>query len=150
MADADVRCHRLHIVSRRQPKRDVTAKAGIHLSGVFGQLAELQQQLARQILTLEECVQLQRRELADTMGQLPEMKEKINWLVARVYEQDRKDVTLGERVGREETAMVNIASAVRSLCESQARWKATMERLAEVLARARSIQSTASPEITAG
>ena len=38
--------------------------------------------------------------------------------------------------------MVNIASAVRSLCESQARWKATMERLAEVLARARSIQST--------
>ena len=44
---------------------------------------------------LEECVQLQRWVWAKTMGQLPEMKDKINWLVARVYEQDRKDVTLG-------------------------------------------------------
>jgi uncharacterized coiled-coil DUF342 family protein len=128
----------------------MAAKAGANLSNIFLPLVELQQQFGEQMLTLEEGIHQQRQELVNTMGQLPEMKEKINWLIASFYEQGKKDITLRERIGRHETTILNVAKAVRSLCESQARWQATMDQLAEVLAQAKSIQTTAAPEITIG
>jgi hypothetical protein len=147
-ADADPAVQKLQVVSARTSRTGVAAKAGANLSNIFTQLVELQQQFGEQMLTLEEGIQQQRQELVNTMGQLPEMKEKINWLIASFYEQGKKDIALRERVGRHETTILNVAKAVRSLCESQARWKATMDQLADVLAQSKSIQATAAPEIT--
>ena len=149
-ADADRAAHKLQVVSARTSRSGKAAKAGANLPNVFLQLVELQQRFGEQILTLEESIQQQRQELLSTMGQLPEMKEQINWLIASFYEQGKKDVALRERVGRHETTILNVAKAVRSLCESQARWKAAMDQLAEVLSQARSIRTTAAPEITIG
>ncbi len=148
-ADADRAAHKLQVVSRTS-RSGRAAKAGANLSNIFLQVVELQQQFGEQMLTLEKGIQQQRQELVNTMGQLPEMKEKINWLIASFYEQGKKDVTLHERIGRHEATILNVAKAVRSLCESQARWKATMDQLAEVLSQAKSIRTTAAPEITIG
>jgi uncharacterized coiled-coil DUF342 family protein len=149
-ADGDAAVQRLQVVAARTARSDLAAKAGANLSSIFVQLVELQQQFGEQILTLEESIQQQRQELVNTMGQLPEMTEKINWLIASFYEQGKKDVTLRERVGRHEASIVNVGKAVRSLCESQARWKGVMDQLADVLAQAKAIPAPAPPEITIG
>ncbi len=93
---------------------------GANLSGIVTQLVELQAQFGEQMVSLEEGIQ-QQRELVNTMGQLPEISEKLNWLIASFYEHRQQDATLRETVARHETVLANLASAVRSLCESQAR-----------------------------
>jgi hypothetical protein len=90
-------------------------------------LVELQQQFGTQMVSIEEGIQQQRQELANNMSQLPEIREKLNWLIASFHEQGQQDSTLRETVARHETA-------IRSLCESQARWNAMMEQLAVALA----------------
>ena len=141
---------KLQVVSARTSRGDAALKAGANLSGIFIQLVELQQQFGQQIVSLEEGIQQQRQELVNTMGQLPEIKEKINWLVASFYEQGKKDLRLREKVARNEATLLNVAKAVRSLCDAQAQWKAVMERLAETLEEARSLPVTPPPEIVTG
>ncbi|HTX38193.1 MAG TPA: hypothetical protein VME43_24350 [Bryobacteraceae bacterium] len=134
---------RLQIVSGRTSRQHAPGKPAVNLSSLFIQLVELQQRFGAQILTLEQGIQQQRRELVTTLGRLPEMTKKINWLIAGFYEQGRKEATLRERVGRQEAAMLEVSKSVRSLCETQARWKDIRDQLADVLAQARSIQTVA-------
>lgn len=135
----------LRIVSGRTSRQNTPGKPAVNLSSLFIQLVELQQRFGAQILNLEQGIRQQRQELVTTIGQLPEMKEKINWLIAGFYEQGRKEAMLRETIGRQEAAMLDVTKSVRSLCETQARWKEIMDQLADVLALARSIQTVAPP-----
>ena len=142
---------RLQVVASRSLRSDAASgKAGVNLSDIFVQLSELQQRFGQQIGSLEEGIRQQRQELVNTLDQLPEIREKLNWLIASFYEQGKKEVSLRERVHRQETAIQDIARAVSSICESQARWKAIMEELAGVLERAGSVPASPPPEIATG
>ncbi len=77
-----LRTARLQLVPRRTPRSETAFKAGENLSRMALQLAELQRQFGRQVGTLEDSIQQQRRELLQAMGQLPEMKARMNCLMA--------------------------------------------------------------------
>jgi cytochrome P450 len=69
---------------RHRDTRSVT-----NLAKVFGQFAELQQQIAEQVISLEDSIYHQRRDIASAMAQLPELRERIDWLIASVDEQSK-------------------------------------------------------------
>jgi hypothetical protein len=63
-----------------------TATAGdrsiTNLGKVFGQFAELQQQIAEQVVSPEDSVYHQRQDIASAMAQLPELRERIKGMQA--------------------------------------------------------------------
>jgi hypothetical protein len=52
------------------------------LANVFGRFAEMQHMVVDQVIALEDSVNQQGQQLADLSAQLPDMKERINWLIA--------------------------------------------------------------------
>jgi hypothetical protein len=108
-----------------------------NLGRVFGQFAELQQQIAEQVVALEDSVSQQRQDLALAMSQLPEIRERINWLIASVYEQSKKDESVRETLIRHDAALATLSEAVRRLHQAQSQWQSSMEEILGSLTRAR-------------
>jgi hypothetical protein len=119
-----------------------------NLAAVFGRFAEVQQVVVDQVVSLEESVQQQGLQLADVAGQLPDMKERINWLIASYYEEDRQEGAIRDRLNRQEAGLATLTEAVRNLCEAQAQWKHTLDQLLEILGRAQSAAVPAPPRWT--
>ena len=118
------------------PARD--SRPVTNLGKVFGQFAELQQQIAEQVVTLEDSVHHQKQDLAAAMSQLPELRERINWLIANFCEQSKKDETVRDRLNRHEKAIESLTETVRSMREEHARWQAAFDEVIESLVRAKS------------
>jgi predicted nuclease with TOPRIM domain len=118
------------------------------LATVFGRFAEMQHLVGDQVIALEESVEHQGQQLAEVADQLPDMKERINWLIATFYEEDRKEEAIRERLNRQEAGLAAVTEAVRSLCEAQAQWKHTLDQLLEILGRAQSLTVPAPPRLS--
>src|SRR5579872_5023933 len=104
---------RLEVVSRG-PNR--AARPVTNLAKVFGQFAEVQHQVTEQVLALEESVGQEREVLAATVAQIPDIKERINWLISSFYELGQKDVAIEQRISRQD---VEIAAATSTLSDNQ-------------------------------
>ena len=115
------------------------------LATVFGRFAEMQHLVGDQVIALEDSVQQQGQQLADVSAQLPDMKERINWLIASYYEDDRQSQNIRERLARQEAGLATLTEAVRGLCEAQAQWKQTFDQLLQILGRAQSPPVPAPP-----
>jgi hypothetical protein len=108
-----------------------------NLGKVFGQFAELQQQIAEQVVALEDSVHHQKQDVAAAMAQLPELRERINWLIASFYEQSKKDESVRERLTRHDTAIEGLLEAVRVMNDQQTRWQSALDEVIESLLRAK-------------
>ena len=108
-----------------------------NLGKVFGQFADLQQQIGEQVVALELSVHHQKQDVAAAMSQLPELRDRINWLVANFYEQSKQDDTVRDRLDRQEAAIESLAAAVRSMHEENSRWKAAFVEIVDALGRAK-------------
>jgi uncharacterized coiled-coil DUF342 family protein len=126
-------------VSVQQPpayqSRD--ARPVTNLGKVFGQFAELQQQIAEQVVALEDSVHHQKQDLAMAVSELPELRERINWLVASFYEQSKKDEGVRERISRHDSEIENLNETVRAMRDQQARWEGALDEMIESLKRVR-------------
>lgn len=120
-----------HTTRERDP-RPVT-----NLGRVFGQFAELQQQIAEQVVALEDSVQNQKHDLATAISQLPELRERINWLIASFYEQSKKDESVRDRLSRHDSAIEVLAESVRAMHDQQSRWTAALDEVIASLLRAK-------------
>ena len=105
------------------------------LATVFSRFADMQHQVGEQVIALEESVEQQGQQLAEVSAQLPDMKERINWLIATYYEEDRETQSIRERLARQEAGLTTLTEAVRGLCEAQAQWKQTLDQLIDILSR---------------
>lgn len=138
---------RLLVVSppNRTPQKET--RPVTNLATVFGRFAELQSQVGDQVIALEESLAQQGQQLNEVAAQLPDMKERINWLIATYYEEDRDRQGLSERLARQEAGLAALTTAVRGLCETQAQWRQTLDQLLQVLGRAQSVPLPAAPAI---
>jgi len=109
-----------------------------NLSKVFGQFAELQQQIATQVAELEASFRGQREEFSSALDQMPEIRDRINWLIANLYDQANKEEAVSERLAAQEIAVASLERTVRGLVETTSRWNATMDEVIDALVRARS------------
>jgi uncharacterized coiled-coil DUF342 family protein len=116
-----------------------------NLGRVFGQFAELQQQLAEQVVALKDSVSQQRQDLALAISQLPEIRERIDWLIASVAEQSKKDESIREKLDSHDATLATLVKAVKAIHQAQAQWRAAMEDLLASLMRARGVP--ARPEL---
>jgi hypothetical protein len=117
------------------------ARPVTNLGRVFGQFAELQQQIAEQVVALEESVHHQKQDVAAAMAQLPELRERINWLIASFYEQSKKDESVRDRLSKHETAIESLTETVRGLSERNGRWHAAFDEVIASLVRAKAAMS---------
>jgi chromosome segregation ATPase len=134
MADSSGNRQRLVVVT--PPAHRCVSKEGrpvTSLATVFGRLAEMQHLVGDQVTALEESVEQQGEQLAEVTAQLPEIMERMNWLIASYYEEARQAQTLREKVARQEAVLATVTEAVQGLCEDQAKWKRTLDRLLQVV-----------------
>jgi chromosome segregation ATPase len=122
-----------------QPARE--SRPVTNLGKVFGQFAELQQQIAEQVGSLEESVHQQKQDVAAAMAQLPELRERINWLIASFYEQSKKDEAVRDRLSRHDTAIESLIETVRAMAEQQHRWHNAFDEVIESLVKAKAAMS---------
>jgi len=108
-----------------------------NLGKVFGQFADLQQQIVEQVVALEDSVTSQKHEIAAAMAQLPELRERVNWLIAGFYEQGKKDELVRDRLSRHDTAIEGLLDTVRVMREQQAGWLAACDDVITSLTRAK-------------
>jgi chromosome segregation ATPase len=118
-------------VQHREP-RPVT-----NLGKVFGQFAELQQQIAEQVVALEDSVHHQKQDIATAQAQLPELRERINWLIASFYEQSKKDESVRDRLSRHDVSIESLAGTVRNMQHAQSQWGAALDDVIASLVRAK-------------
>jgi hypothetical protein len=118
-----------------------------NLGKVFGQFADLQQQIAEQVIALEDSVYQQRQDLALAMAQMPDVRERINWLIASFYEQSKKDESVREKLNRHDAALATLTEAVRSLHQAQSQWQSAIEDILSNLARAKAVPLPPLPEL---
>jgi septal ring factor EnvC (AmiA/AmiB activator) len=105
-----------------------------NLGRIFGQFTQLQQQLGEQVCALEESVGSQRESLA---ADLPELRQKINHLIAGLHDQARNDEEIRERLSRNETDVAALQTQVRALAGANAQWRSTVDQFIELLVKAR-------------
>jgi chromosome segregation ATPase len=133
---ADVSANRQRLLVVTPPARRNVSKEGrpvTSLATVFGRFAEMQHLVGDQVIALEESVEQQGERLAELAAQLPEIMERMNWLIASYYEETRQTQTLREKLARQEAVLATVTEAVRGLCENQADWKQTLDHLTQVL-----------------
>lgn len=106
-----------------------------NLAAVFGRFAEIQKQFGDQVGALEDSIEQQKWSVADLAAQLPDMRERINWLIATYYEEDQHSQAIRERLANQEASLDALNETVRCLCEVQAQWKETIEQLLRLLTR---------------
>jgi hypothetical protein len=116
-----------------------------NLGKVFGQFAELQQQIAEQVVTLEDSVQNQKADIASAMAQMPELRERINWLIASFYEQSKKDESVRDRLSRHDTALDSLLTSVRTIESQQKQLLTAFDEVFSGLVRAKASMA-AQPE----
>jgi hypothetical protein len=117
-----------------------------NIAKMFGQFSELQQQIAGQLADLENSVHDQRQDVAAAVGQLPEMRERINWLIASFWEQSRKDEAVREHLNRHDSRLTALEDTIYGLCAAQTEWKSALDEVIDILLRARSIEVPAAIE----
>ena len=147
-ADSSSNRQRLLVVS--PPSGRTANKDGrqvTNLASTFSRFAEMQHLVGDQVIAMEESVQQQGQQLAEISSQLPDMKERINWLIASYYEENRESQVTLERLARQEAGLATLASAVRGLCEAQAQWKQTLDQLLQILGRVQSIDIPSPPTL---
>jgi hypothetical protein len=127
---------RLLVVS---PPAGRAAGPGTNLANVFERFAETQHALGDQLVGLDGFLQQQGQQITELSAQLPDMKERINWLISSYYEDGRDARSFGERLARQEVGLAALTDTVRSLCEAQNQWKQTIEQLLQILARAHTV-----------
>lgn len=115
------------------------------LAAAFGRFAEAEHLMGEQVLALEDSVEQQGRQLTEMAAQLPDMKERINWLIANYYEEDVEAHAIRERLALQEVQLTNLTEAVRGLCETQIQWRQTLEKFLQVLGRVQSAPTAAPP-----
>jgi chromosome segregation ATPase len=115
---------------------------------VVGPFSELQQQIAEQVVALEDSVHHQKQDLATAMSHLPEMRERINWLIASFYEQSKKDESVRERLSRHEAAIGSLTDSMQSMNDQHAkmrdqqeRWQSALDEVIGSLMRAKAALS---------
>ncbi|HUB79195.1 MAG TPA: hypothetical protein VMB03_10385 [Bryobacteraceae bacterium] len=113
--------------------------AATNLAAVFGRFAEIEQLMGEQLIALEGMVQQQGEQLTEVSAQLPDIKERINWMIATYYESEQTSQSFRERLARQEAGLSTLAEAVHGLCDTQAQWKQTLEQFLLVLGRAQSV-----------
>jgi hypothetical protein len=145
---AEAGAPRLELVSRGQSRgpRPVTS-----LAKVFWQFAEMQGQMTEQVLALEESVSQEREVLAATVAELPDVKERINWLISSYYELGQKGAAIEQRVMRQDGEIAAATdrdaamqrrmdrqdAMLQTLLEGQRRWESMLDQLMDVLGRGR-------------
>ena len=107
------------------------------LGKVFGQFADLQQQIAEQVVALEDSVHHQKQDIAAAIAQLPELRDRINWLIASFYEQTKKDESVRDRLSRHDAAIEGLMDTVRVMRDQQARWVGAFDDVIASLTRAK-------------
>lgn len=117
------------------PARDT--RPVTNLGKVFGQFVELQQQITEQVTALEDSVHHQKQDLAAAISQLPELRERINWLIASFYEQSKKDESVRDRLSSHDAAIESLTETVRSLQDQQARWQTAFDEVISSFGRAK-------------
>jgi chromosome segregation ATPase len=149
---ADVGANELEEMITGSPKLAVMAPPAqrerpvTNLGKVFGQFAELQQQIAEQVGALEESVYQQRQDVAAAISELPDMRERINWLMASFFEQSRKDESVREKLNRHDAALATLVEAVRSIHQAQAQWQSALEDILRGLTRVNATPIPALPQ----
>src|SRR5438067_3127260 len=108
-----------------------------NLGKVFGQFAELQLQIAEQVVVLEDSVHHQKQDLATAIDQLPELRERINWLIASFYEQSKKDESVRDRLNRHDGTIETLVETVRTMQEAQKQWQLAFDEVISGLLRAK-------------
>jgi hypothetical protein len=116
-----------------------------NLASVFGRFAEMQHLVCDQVIALDDSVQQPAHQLGDVAAKLPDMKERINWLIGSYYEEDRESQSIRERLARQKAGLATLTAAVRGLCEAQAQWKQTFDQLLQILGRVHSLPVPAPP-----
>src|SRR4051812_34018429 len=106
------------------PARDT--RSITNLGKVFGQFSELQQQITEQVGALEDGVHHQKQDIAAVMAQLPEIRERIDWLIAGFYEQSKKDESVRERLAQQQANIDSLANTVKALHTAQLQWKGAL------------------------
>ena len=124
------------VVEAAEPRPKDAPAAASHIAAIFADLAGLLQQFGQRVEALESSVGEQRQEVSAALTELPEMREKINWLITSFSEQGRKDEIVQERVDRQDESIASLREAVRGLCEVQAHWKSAIDQVIEILQRA--------------
>jgi hypothetical protein len=109
-----------------------------NLGKVFGQFADLQHQIAEQVIALEDSVNHQKQEVAAAIAELPELRNRLDWLVSTFYEQTKKDETLRDRVSRQAAAIESLTETVRALQERHTQWETAFDDVIASLVRAKS------------
>jgi len=115
------------------------ARPVTNLGKVFGQFAELQQQIAEQVVALEDSVHHQREEIASAVAQLPELRERINWLIASFDEQSKKDESVHDRLNRHDAALATLFDLTKSVQETQGRYHTAIDEVVTSLLRAKAV-----------
>jgi hypothetical protein len=110
-----------------------------NLARVLGQFAELQQRLAVQVSDLENSLHRQRQDVAAAVEQLPELRGRINWLMAGYYDRGRQDQAIAERISAQEAGLAALRETVSGLCEAQSRWNSALDEIIDVLLDARAV-----------
>src|SRR5690349_20425835 len=88
-------------------RKDV-ARVTTNLSNCFRQFLEIQEELGRQFGDLEDALDRQRQQVGANLSDIPELKQKINWLIASLYDQSKRDEEMRQRVGRLETDLCSV------------------------------------------
>jgi hypothetical protein len=111
-----------------------------NIAKIFGQFSDLQQQIASQLSDLETSVYEQRQDVAATTAQLPEMRERINWLIASFWEQSRKDEAVREHLTGHDSRLTALEDTIHGLCTAHTEWKSAIDEVIDILLRARAIE----------
>jgi uncharacterized coiled-coil DUF342 family protein len=117
------------------------ARPVTNLGKVFGQFAELQQQIAEQVIALEDSVHSQKQDVTAAIAQLPELRERINWLIASFYEQSKKDESTRDRLDRHDVRLESLEATIRSLQAQQNQWEVVFDEVIASLVRAKAAMS---------
>jgi septal ring factor EnvC (AmiA/AmiB activator) len=131
------------VIVPSQTARDPRPVTG--LAKVFGQFTELQHQISGQVSELENSIEEQRQEVSSALSQLPEMRERINWLISSFWEQSKKDDVAREQLARHDASLQTLEETVHSLCAAQAQWKSALEEVIDILLRARAFTVPSPP-----
>ena len=121
-------------------------RAVTSLATVFGKFAEAQQLVSEQVVALEDTLTQQGLHLSDVSAQLPDVKERINWLIASYYEEGCKSEVLRERITRQEETMAKLTDTVRQLCEVQTQWKTSLDQLIQIFGRVQNLSVVEPPQ----
>jgi len=115
-----------------------TPRPVTNLAKVFGQFAEAQHQVIEQVMALEETLDEERQGTSAALAQLPELKERINWLIASFYEQSQHAAGMEERLNRQTQELDAMKTTMQAMSDAQQHWQANMDQLIDSLLRFRS------------